>query len=310
MSIEIGQYRFSSVNDLRDNLTDTMTIVQTGVGQNQDKKYKDFKLVCTDKFQKGQDYYLSLGIPRSSNYNFEFDIRLTNQDSQNSSDYQYLRKFSVDIEQNSSNVYNIVLYEASDNKVKASVKNEYKTGMIMNQNEIYYDEGKKIYYIGDGTANKNPVKYVDGMQAANDISVVADWVADTSTSLAYINILFRPVVSDFDTISVDIIRNAIDYNIQNSDDTIGRFVDTTKVDFKFYRFKNLVTKTDTQNGVLKSIGVWSHPNLLMSINGEEISVGPSGYYELNNILDITSVAVLADGYQDNFTMDYTYEKDS
>ena len=227
-----------------------------------------------------------------------------NQDSQNSSDYQYLRKFSVNIEQNASNVYNVVLYETFNGEIKASVRKEYKNGMVMNQNEIYYDQNQKIYYIGDGTTNKNST------QAVNDISVVADWVEDTSTSLAYINIVFRPVVNDFDTISVDIIRNAIDYNIQNSDGTIGRFVDIDKVDFKFYRFKNLVTQTDSQNGILKSIGIWSHPNLLMAINGEEISVGPSGYYELNDILDITSVAVLADGYQDNFTMDYTYEKDS
>ena len=301
MSVEIGQYRFSNVNDLRDDLTDTIKKYQS---KPEDGKYKDFKLICSDRFQKGQDYYLSLGIPRSSNYNFEFDIKLMNQDSQNSSDYQYLRKFSVNIEQNASNVYNVVLYETFNGEIKASVRKEYKNGMVMNQNEIYYDQNQKIYYIGDGTTNKNST------QAVNDISVVADWVEDTSTSLAYINIVFRPVVNDFDTISVDIIRNAIDYNIQNSDGTIGRFVDIDKVDFKFYRFKNLVTKTDSQNGILKSIGIWSHPNLLMAINGEEISVGPSGYYELNDILDITSVAVLADGYQDNFTMDYTYEKDS
>jgi hypothetical protein len=43
----------------------------------------------------------------------------------------------------------------------------------------------------------------------------------------------------------------------------------------------------------------------MSINGEEIQIGASGYYELNDF-DVTSFAVVADGPEDKFILDYQY----
>ena len=45
----------------------------------------------------------------------------------------------------------------------------------------------------------------------------------------------------------------------------------------------------------------------MTINGEEIRIGPSGYYELLDIIPITSIGIVADSWDDNWTIDYTYE---
>ena len=46
----------------------------------------------------------------------------------------------------------------------------------------------------------------------------------------------------------------------------------------------------------------------MAINGEEIRVGASNYYELDNILPVTSLGIVADGYDDQFSIDYQYEQ--
>jgi hypothetical protein len=44
----------------------------------------------------------------------------------------------------------------------------------------------------------------------------------------------------------------------------------------------------------------------MSINGEEIRVGSSGYYELNDF-DITNLGIICLSENDKFTIDYQYE---
>lgn len=45
---------------------------------------------------------------------------------------------------------------------------------------------------------------------------------------------------------------------------------------------------------------------MMAINGEEIQIGSSGYYELNDF-PIESFAVVADGRKDTFTVDFQYK---
>lgn len=43
----------------------------------------------------------------------------------------------------------------------------------------------------------------------------------------------------------------------------------------------------------------------MAINGEEIQIGSSGYYELNDF-EVKQLCVVADGVKDMFTLDYQY----
>ena len=44
---------------------------------------------------------------------------------------------------------------------------------------------------------------------------------------------------------------------------------------------------------------------MMAINGEEIQIGSSGYYELNDF-EVNDLRVVADGVKDTFTLDYQY----
>lgn len=92
---------------------------------------------------------------------------------------------------------------------------------------------------------------------------------------------------------------------------LGRFlnVDDDKanhLDVKIYQINELLTNADIK--AVKQLGVWGRPGLPLAINGEEIKIGPSGYFELKNY-DITSFGVFAtDKQQDKFTVDYLYEK--
>ena len=64
--------------------------------------------------------------------------------------------------------------------------------------------------------------------------------------------------------------------------------------------------------VLNKIGVQGPPGLLMCINGEDIRVGPSGIYEINNGYQVTFIGfVIQESDQtldrrDYFILDYQY----
>jgi len=64
---------------------------------------------------------------------------------------------------------------------------------------------------------------------------------------------------------------------------------------------------------LTKIGIQGPPSLLMCINGEQIRIGKSGIYEINNdIIKITSIsfapkqATLTSNEVDYFIMDFEY----
>ena len=67
--------------------------------------------------------------------------------------------------------------------------------------------------------------------------------------------------------------------------------------------------SDNATAALSRIGVWSHPGLVMAVNGEEIRVGPSGFYELDTVPVETLGIVAPDGdYSNNWTVDYEYKQ--
>ena len=45
----------------------------------------------------------------------------------------------------------------------------------------------------------------------------------------------------------------------------------------------------------------------MAVNGEEIRVGKSGLWEIDGILPIESLGIVAVDYGDNFSIDFMYE---
>lgn len=104
-------------------------------------------------------------------------------------------------------------------------------------------------------------------------------------------------------------RESYDLDIYYEEDEegyYGRQIDEDYFDAQVYRLSNLVANTGQSS--LSHIGVYSHPNLIMAINGEEIRVGQSGYYELNDF-EITNLGVVANNVDDTdrFTIDYQYQ---
>ena len=65
---------------------------------------------------------------------------------------------------------------------------------------------------------------------------------------------------------------------------------TVQDTFKVYELKNLL-KEPLDVAAIYKFGIWGEPWTPMAINGEEIRIGPSGYYELNDF-KVTELSVI------------------
>jgi len=109
-------------------------------------------------------------------------------------------------------------------------------------------------------------------------------------------------------------RTTEDYNvIENSQ--YGRIMDITVNENNIYLMTNIIDTLASTYGLteLTRIGVQGPTGLMMSINGEQIKIGKTGIYELNDVnIKITYLGFAlkdnvlnVDGY-DNFILDFEY----
>ena len=100
----------------------------------------------------------------------------------------------------------------------------------------------------------------------------------------------------------------------------GTCLDINQIKVKVYQVSNLLL--DAANGLsqiqagteLNHIAVWGHPEQILTINGEEIKIGKSGFYELKDF-NITNLGIVVEKQQssdinnvrDTFTIDYEYK---
>lgn len=147
-------------------------------------------------------------------------------------------------------------------------------------------------------------------------SMYASWDKDTIDGVGtrVIEFLFRPETSNFNQILFQLVRNVADYGIINSettDSTGNKTINYGRVatikSFEIYEMYNLIARMDAQKPVNR-IGIWGHPEQIMGINGEQILIGPSGYYELSDYT-IRSLSVVAKDFRTGaFTLDYTWQE--
>ena len=309
MSLEIGQWRYGGSGCMSP-LTPVLSYRSTALNASgsEDNAFKDVQInLDGGDFIKGRDYYLKLTIPQDMNYQMSFDINLVQDTGQKTDTFQFLKNVTIERGGTGVNAFNVVLYEDSNGEVKAMVPLIYQPELQSQKDLMYYNEPTDEYYIGvDGGGYEKADKY-------NDLSVVATWREEEGEDYGVFEIVFRPVDDKFSYIILQMLRTAQDYNIQrlNEDGSMefGRKVDIKKVKCELYAVNDIVPKI-TSTHRLNRIGVWGHPGLIMIINGEEIHVGPSGYYE-EDVLPIDSLGVVArdNDYSAYFTVDYEYDPD-
>lgn len=151
------------------------------------------------------------------------------------------------------------------------------------------------------------------LQNSTDSQTIEDYTVPAGTGSTTFDIVFTPN-STYNLIVFVLARTTEDYNvIENSQH--GRIMDITVNENNIYLMTNIIDTLASTYGLteLIRIGVQGPTGLMMSINGEQIKVGKTGIYELNDInIKITYLgfalkenALNVDGY-DNFILDFEY----
>lgn len=333
-SHQLGQYRFnggcaSKVTGCT--IGDYNSEIDVGGEEDNSSKmtFTDFCITNQKGFDADTDYYARVDIPPDLNNEYTFTIKLVKgqgQSASTGSSYQFIKKVTLKRGGAANNLYDLCLYNANpeaktvaQEKVVATVldnSNKYGADNPTIKNKLYWQgEGqKRKYYLGAGGKS-----YIVAKQVVK-ASLTAAWRTEQLVDKkSRIEFVFRPMESGFSQIVFTMARGAEDYGLINGEKytdngkvTIidyGRKIDTTKVDYEIYRLTNIVSACQVES--FDSIGVWGHPEQMMAINGEQIQIGPSGFYELTG-LDIESLGVVAfddDYIKSNFTVDYEYTKE-
>lgn len=302
----IGQYRYAGASS---NCITTMSFKKAYVSSNIDitgldeknTGFKDVAIIPDEQFSKGQDYYLKVKIPQDMNYAMEFTIKLMKNNDTDQGSYQYIKTVNVNAGGDGSNVYNVALYEKSNGSIDAMIPLKYEYGKTTIKDALYYREQNKKYYLGTGGNT-----YIQ-TDKRNIVAMAASWKTDVGERYGLFEMIFRPIEKGFVSIVLSMTRQSEDYNIQHTTQNgteYGRILDIDKTVCELYKVNNLVNSMNS-NANLDRIGVWGHSGLMMAINGEEIKIGPSGFYELSEV-PVSSLGVVARDFNDSFTVDYEF----
>lgn len=329
VSYNMGQIRYNTNGDYIQDLKFRDHVIVTPSLSNS-VSYRDIILYSDNNynFSQNESYYLRLNIPRNLSYNMTFDLKLltrpTNNEAINRNQYQEIKRFVVPRDSSNQITYSkVILYpydgvtetaEPAVNIVKpieeAVVGDVYS--IIVEDIETKKTEEK--FYIKKAD-EEDDVE----IEFKNDVLLNHTWREDVSKDMYPIDFVFSNKVDNvsFNAILLELNRNAYDDDISYEvDGTVykGLFVgdtsaeeqkETGNIGVECYKINNLITPISGVSS-FDSIGVWSHPDAIMSINGEEIRIGQSGYYELNDF-NITNFGIVVKDANDRFSLDYQYK---
>lgn len=290
---------------------------------NDDQYFQDILLSSNNanfSFAYGTSYLLRLEIPKNLSYDNIFRVKLlpkvtTSYINNSVTDFQVIKYIEIpkDTKATSKNS-RVILYpvdssgkplaNSSSNNYTAKVaiaKSSTASGLV--NGDVIYDQNTEKYYIYRNSTTKEEIKN------KNDQIMNHSWnTSVVTTDIVTYDIVFSPRTSDetYTDIWIEMVRNADDRDIY-MDNKYGRRIDFTNFNAKVYEFTNLINSDYLrQISSIEHLGIYSHPNLILAINGEEIRIGQTGYYELNDF-EITSLGIAAHSNNDRFTLDYQYK---
>lgn len=328
----MGQLRYNG-SQYMESVSFTPTLAKIPIStENTSNYYQDVLLIPDNndfQFIAGTPYLLKLKIPRDLSYDNTFRIKImeTNGISTESAtgskiigqqvNYQILKYINVPRDTANKNSSHIILYPVnSNNQPGTNNDGSYTTKVsivldaadlpddYIKQNGDIVFENNRYWLYSNNTNNVEITK-------KNDIVLTHSWTTVESENFSEFNIVFTPRTPDemYKYIWIELFRQTEDTNIFN-DGIYGRQVNINSAYFnvEVFQIHNLLNNESfIPVSALTHIGIYSHPNLIMAINGEEIRIGQTGYYELNNF-DITSLGIVAENETDRFTLDYQYER--
>lgn len=299
-------------------------------------KYKDIsiKLPVTDSnvpiVQYGQTYFLELSVPRNRQYTMTLNLKLCPADSENNlvlDRFQQINRIEIPPTPEDDNIYEeVLLYENpfNDKVAVALIDNNHDDTLDLagthNSQEVYKainEDNGEIEYRYYNAWNEYGV-----IKNFNSIKVIRSWeLKDTVEDIATYKFAFSPkynLTEGYSYLLIETDRNNLWTNeiqyVDNDDTYNGTYLDLNSVSAKLYIVNNLLEGVNSGTSQIKSgtnvlshIGIWGHPEQIIVINGEEIKIGRTGFYEIKDY-DITFLGMVVQDYNtDRFTIDYEYK---
>ncbi len=170
-------------------------------------------------------------------------------------------------------------------------------------------DDQNSYYLRFGVKQRSDseqifyLKLKNTSETTDNEQVIEEFKVDRGIDTIYFQIILSPNAT-YNQIVWELQRTALDHRILNNDGTYGRKMEIT-LDI-YTRLINIIKVLDLEQGLtrLTKIGIQGPPSLLMCINREQIRLGRTGIYEINNGIDITSISFVPKGSNDQNNLDY------
>lgn len=270
------------------------------------------QLVALGTFVAGHCYYIRLEIPQDSNYDLNYGIRLMHIDNisvsstinlqDNNNSYQFVKYISIPKYSTSDNDTSTIWHYKKDNIINAAVALPtlaYDTNNLNNnEHKIFYDNTN--FYIGNNTTATVPISSIEkniytvanNFQSINDIPITREFLIYPEIDCNLIYFYLKPISED----------NNIIWQ-KNTQSYIGRYVNIQNVHLSYAEVAMVPGFDSTWN--INNIAIWGRSEQLIALNGQELKIGPSGYYELKNF-DIDSLYIANVVDNDKYTIDIQY----
>ena len=183
--------------------------------------------------------------------------------------------------------------------------------IVNNQNSYYLRFGVKQR---TDSEQRFYLKLKNNLELEDNEQLINEYVVPTGISTIYFEVIFTPN-SIYNQILWELQRTILDYQmVDTNNNHYGRVMN---IEIKsFTRLIDVIAtlkNTYSNLAYLTKIGIQGPPSMLMCINGEEIRIGKSGIYEINNdIIKITSISFVpkqstaSSNETDYFIMDFEY----
>ena len=220
------------------------------------------------------------------------------------------RRSQLDSYLESLNITDIQYKNASGNEIFRDAYVELQDTTFNNQNCYYLRFGVEQI---ENSTQVFSLKLQNTSEQQNNEQLIEQFkIEKGNKNIVYFEIIISPNET-YNQILWELQRTTQDYSIQNKDGSYGRKM-TIIVDECAQLIDVLAwLKTQPQYNGLKQftkIGIQGSPSLLMCINREQIRIGRSGIYELNNGINITSISFVPKNTVSNnldyFIMDFEY----
>ena len=299
-------------------------------------------------FKVNSDYYFDFYIEPIENFQTTIDLQLVNLNDTADTEYQFIRSFRLPVGVNSKsedNLYRVIFFQretedklsfVKENSLTLDDNNKIgpKKNVPLEDDQVYELVSSNsvlggYYYCTSLNGEYQLEKIRTNFSTAlvrktwqNEIAI-SDEEIENNKNLIRVRGIFSPLRSGFNAIRLKIVRATEDFflsSLEGNDIYYGRTLRISEEKSSICELINLIGAEEyiSETEKIDKIGVWANPGLMFSLNGEELQVGPTGYYELD-ILPITRIGVAAflDSINDesgeslplsdDFTIDYQYK---